>query len=92
MSEPTLAHDTATLAREALEEVNALGQFWFVAAMYAGWSLLIWFSQFTGSMTLDSGAAKVLLFGALATNIVFYAISRSDLLHRPGNDTLSLAQ
>ena len=92
MSEPTVANDTTTLAREALDEVNALGQFWFVAAMYAGWSLLVWFSRFTGSMTLEGSPAKVLMFGVVATNILFYLVARSDLAKRPGSDTLSLAQ
>jgi GGDEF domain-containing protein len=69
-----------------------MAQFLPAFLMYVGWSTLAWLSQITGALIIAPPAAKIILLGVGATNILFYLIARNNTPHRPPTGTITLAQ
>jgi GGDEF domain-containing protein len=88
----SLTPDTVSLSRETMIDTTPMVQFLPVFLMYVGWSTLAWLNQVTGSLIIAPVAAKILLLGICATNILFYLVARNNALHRPPTDTITLTQ
>jgi GGDEF domain-containing protein len=89
------AHEASTHEappHEAMIEPTPMAQFLPAFLMYVGWSTLAWLSQITGALIIAPPAAKIILLGVGATNILFYLIARNNTPHRPPTDTITLAQ
>jgi len=82
----------AASSHEAMIQPTPMAQFLPAFLMYVGWSTLAWLSQVTGTLIIAPRAAKILLLGISATNILFYLVTRNNALHRPPSDTITLAQ
>lgn len=89
---PDSGPDTGQQSGGTTIEPTPTEQFRLVFAIYAGWSALAWLSQVAGATSIAPQAAKIVLFGIGATNALFFTIARSNALHRPPADTITLAQ
>jgi len=67
-------------------------QFRLVLVIYIGWSALAWLSHVAGAMSITLRTAAITLLGIVATNILFFMVARSNALHRPPAETITLAQ
>jgi len=67
-------------------------QFRLVLAIYIGWSTLAWLSHVAGTMSITLRTAAITLLGIVATNALFFMVARSNALHRPPAETITIAQ
>ncbi len=84
--------DAILLSSEAMPESSPMEQFRLVFTIYFAWSALAWLSHVAGAMVITPRTAAITLFGIGATNALFFMVARSNALHRPPDETITLAQ
>jgi diguanylate cyclase (GGDEF)-like protein len=67
-------------------------QYLTALSLYSAWYALAWLSNYLGYTALPRVAAGILLWGILATNLMFFLVAQSKIKYQPPQTTVALAQ